>query len=368
MSQRLTIFIQPVQGFLRWWIGELAGMVPAAARKRFAGMADRLVVALHETEAALSYESNGTSRALGRIPLGGQQSLASGLDYLRAEPALRQRVARGNLPVGVRLAANQGLRTRIFMPRAVEANLGQVLHFELDRRTPFAPDTVHFAHRVIGRDAAAGQLQIELTIVPKPVIAHAVARVEALGFKPRTVEVAGEPDQPASANLLPHQGKSPRRPAMRLLRAGAATAAVAAAIALYLPVYDASQAAARLKDEVAQAKTVADRVQGLRGELTKLSGAERFLVGAKQDNPGISELLLELTHILPDDTWVVELGLAAGEVRLSGFTASSSDLIQRIGNSQLLAEPRFRSAVTMDAQVHRERFEIAAKIARKPAS
>jgi general secretion pathway protein L len=123
-----------------------------------------------------------------------------------------------------------------------------------------------------------------------------------------------------------------------------------------------------LKEDVAQAKAVADRVQGLRGDFTKLSAAERFLVGAKKDNPSVSELLFELTHILPDDTWIVELGMAGGDIRLSGFAASSTDLIQRIGNSQLLAEPRFRSAVTTDTQVHRERFEIAAKIARKPAS
>jgi general secretion pathway protein L len=367
MPERLTIFFQPLQRFLRWWVGELAGMVPAATRKRLASMSDMLVVTFGETEAALTYEAAGTSRALGEIPLREGKSAINGTDYLRREPALRQRVARGNLPICVRLPADKGLRTRIAMPMAVEPNLGQVLHFELDRRTPFAPDTVHFAHRVVGRDVAAGQLQIELTIVPKPVIAQAIARAEALGLKPRTVEVAGEPDQPASGNLLPQQGKAPQRPVTRLIRAGAAMAAVAAAIALYLPVYDAYQSAARLKEEVVEAKKVADRAQNLRDEFAKLSAAERFLVGAKQDNPSVSEVLFELTHILPDDTWVVELGLAAGEVRLSGFTASSSDLIQRIGNSELLSEPRFRSAVTMDAQVHRERFEIAAKIARTAA-
>jgi general secretion pathway protein L len=355
-----------VQKFLQWWIGELTTMVPANARKRFAGMTDRLIVTLGDNAVTLDHEAAGASRALGEIFLQDGKPTAS--DHLREEPVLRQRVARGSLPVCIRLPASKGLRTRLSMPVAVEPNLGQVLHFELDRRTPFAPDTVHFAHRVAARDVAAGQLNIELTIVPRPVIADAVARAAALGFTARTVEVAGASGQPNSGNLLPRQGKAPRRPVTRLLRAGAALAVAAVAIVLYLPVYQANQTARQLKDDVAQAKVVADRVQGLRAEFGKLAAGERFLVGAKQQNPSVSELLFELTRILPDDTWVVELGVAGGEVRLAGFAASSSDLIQRIEKSSLLAEPRFRSAVTMDAQLHRERFEIAAKIARKPAS
>lgn len=366
MFERLTIISQPLQRFLHWWISELAGMVPAIARKRFAGMTDRLVVTLGEQAVALDHETAGKYRALGEIFLDDATSTTS--DHLRDEPALRQRIARGNLPVCVRLPADKGLRTRLDMPMAVEPNLGQVLHFELDRRTPFAPDTVHFSHRIVARHPATGQLDIELTIVPRSVVAAAVARAEALGFTPQSVEVAGAANQPSSGNLLPRPGKLPGRPMMRLVRAGGAIAAVAAAIVLYLPVYEAGQAARRLKEDVAQAKAVADRVQSVRDEFTKLSAAERFLIAAKQDNPSVSELLFELTRTLPDDTWVVELGMAGGEVRLSGFAGSSTDLIQRVGNSQLLAEPRFRSAVTTDPQLHRERFEIAAKIARKPAS
>jgi general secretion pathway protein L len=366
MLDRLTIFLQPLRRFVRWWISELKGMVPAIARKRFAGMNDRLVVTLGESAVTLDHETNGSLRALGEIFL--NDGKPTSLDHLRDEPALRQRVARGNLPVCVRLPVDKGLRTSLSKPMAVEANLGQVLHFELDRRTPFAPETVDFAHRVIARHAATGQLDIELTIVPKPVVAAAVARAEALGFKPRSVEVAGGQGLQHSGNLLPQQGRAPRRPAARLMRAAAAAVVVAAAIALYLPVYEVRQSANQLKENVTQAKSLADRVQTLRGELTKLAAAERFLVGAKQENPSVSELLFELTHILPDDTWVVELGMAAGELRLSGFAASSTDLIQRIGNSQILAEPRFRSAVTTDNQLRRERFEIAAKVMRKPAS
>jgi general secretion pathway protein L len=284
---------------------------------------------------------------------------------LAGQALLQQRVQRGTVPVCVRLPASSGLRTEINLPQAVEQNLGQVLLFELDRRTPFTPDAVHFAHRVLAREA--GQLRIELTVAPKPVVAEAVALAEKLGLAVSAVEIAGEAGGTASGNLLPLR-QTGARPMRRALRIGGVAAAAAAMVAIYLPVYEAHHAAVELTSEVAEARALADRVQKLKTDLAALETADQFLTAAKTDRPSVSELLFEVTHTLPDDTWLVDFGIAGDELKIAGFTASSSDLIQRVGRSRLLGEPRFRSAVTVDTAAHRERFEIGAKIARKPSS
>src|SRR5256885_2046309 len=136
MSERLTIILQPVRRFARWWFAELGAMVPAKARERLSRSAEALVITLDGSEAAISHELGGKSHQIGRGLVIGSDAAVRSLGLLAGEPALQQRVARGKLPVCIRLPADKGLRTQIMLPAAVEENLAQVLHFELDRRTP----------------------------------------------------------------------------------------------------------------------------------------------------------------------------------------------------------------------------------------
>ncbi len=366
MSNQLALVLEFGRRFLRWWIGELASLVPLALRQRLAAK-DALVVALTGEQAAVSHHVAGKVRDLGEVSLSAE---TGGIrQALSVDAALLQRFLRGRLPITLHLPAEAAVRTHLILPLAVESDLRQALLFQLDRRTPFSPDTVHFAYRVVGRNEPAKQIEVELTVVPRGVVTDAVTRGRALGAMPTEVAVIGaSAGEPPSGNLLPDQERHRARPTALVLRLAVAATALAAVVALGRPIYEARHMAAELEVRVHAAKELADRTRRMKDELAKLTEAARFLSATKQQNPTTSELLYQLTHILPDDTWVQQVSIGASEIRISGFSSSSSTVIQLLGQSGVFLEPQFRAAVTQDPTTGKERFDIGAKIVRRPVS
>jgi general secretion pathway protein L len=353
---------------VRWWLGELGALVPPAVCDRISSRKDLLILALSDRDAVLVRHLSGHELVLGRTKLSAAHEPADTVvaDAL-GDAELRRRIRRGRLRICVRLPAAKALTTHIVLPSAVEENLRQVMDFELDRRTPFAAKDVHFAYRIIERDEAADQIQIELTVVARPVVAAALRTAERFGLTPTIVDVANERGG-ESGNLLPEDdSRKILQPRILLRRAACVVLSVLAGAALYRPAFVAHQAAAELARQVQDAKRVAAEVVRLRDETTQLDGDERYLIDYRRRTPTVSELLRAVTHALPDDTWLAQLTLTASEVQLSGFSTSASSLLQPIGQSPLFAEPRFRSAVVFDTGISRERFEMAMTVIKRGA-
>jgi general secretion pathway protein L len=314
------------RAFLRWWMGELAACVPPRIKERLA----------HKPQTVV-------------LPYGGELS--------DLEPAVRRKAIRGKIGVTVRLPVHAALTTQISLPTAAEANLAEVVRFELDRRTPFAAEDVRFAHRIVARNQE--NIEVALSVAHKGVVDEAVAKAAELGLRVNAVDIDGAP-----GNLLPIA--EPQRRRQRIVACAACLAMLAlGAGALYQPIYEAEARAAELQHQVAAARTAAEAVTRQRAELAKASEAARFLVARKQASPSITETLNELSRVLPDSTYLVQLEIREAEIQFAGFSGATSELFPLIGRSPILAEPKFRSAVTMDQAAGRERFEIGAKILRK---
>jgi general secretion pathway protein L len=314
------------RAFLRWWMGELAACVPLRIKQRLA----------HKPQTVV-------------LPYGAELS--------DLEPAVQRKAMRGKIGVTVRLPVHAALTTQISLPTAAEGNLAEVVRFELDRRTPFAAEDVRFAHRIVGRNQE--NIEVALTVAHKGVVEEAVAKAAELGVRVNAVDVEGAP-----GNLLPITEPQHRR--QRIVARAACLAVLAlGAGALYQPIYDAEVKAAELQHQIAAARTAAEAVTRQKAELAKASEAARFLVARKQASPSMTETLNELSRVLPDSTYLVQLEIREAEIQFAGFSGATSELFPLIGRSPILAEPKFRSAVTMDQSAGRERFEIGAKIVRK---
>jgi general secretion pathway protein L len=315
-----------MRAFLRWWMGELVACVPPRIKQRLA----------HKPQTVV---------------------LPYGADLSDLDPAVRRKVARGKVGVTVRLPVNAALTTQISLPTAAAANLAEVMRFELDRRTPFAAEDVRFVHRVVARDQE--NIEVALTVAHKGVVDEAVAKAAELGVRVNAVDVEGAP-----GNLLPIAEPTHGR---RRIVARAACLALAAigAGALYQQIHNAETRAAELQQQIAAARVAAEAVTRQKEELAKAAEAARFLVARKEASPSITETLNELTRVLPNSTYLVQLEIREAELQFAGFSGASSELFPLIGRSPILAEPKFRSAVTMDQTAGRERFEIGAKIVRK---
>ncbi|MGO8914489.1 MAG: PilN domain-containing protein [Stellaceae bacterium] len=356
MRLSLTSLLPTLGAACRWWSSEIVALVPPRWRQALAAGRGRLVLVMSGAGSAeLVQRGGGRAETLAHLDLDPARQAAS----RAAVAALRSRLRRGAGAV-VSLPEAAALRTVMSLPLAAEANLAEVVAFELDRRTPFRSEEVYRSQRVIRRDPAAKRLAVQLTVVPRPLVDEALAAAQRLGLAPDCVEVAGEPD---SGNLLPARPRTlgARLPSLAL-GGLALLAAVLACGALLIPLYQAHRAADGLAAALAESKQGADESLRLQKEIEAEIQESGFLDARKRQAPSASEVLYTLTHLLPDDTWLSELEVTGGEVRLTGIGASASGVLALVDQSGRFGNAAFRSPVTQDQKTRREQFNITARL------
>ncbi|UPG90648.1 type II secretion system protein GspL [Luteibacter aegosomaticola] len=350
-------------GFLRWWGGELAGLVPPRWRYAFAG-----------GQQWYALERQGTRWVLRRA--GESIPLASADD---AEPAEQratelQRALAASDPadryIALVLPAAQVLRRRLVMPVAARDNLRQVVGFDLDRQTPFRAADIHYGVRDLGEAAGEGRFAAELAATPRATLDPLLDELAGLGITPDRVDVA---DGAALAGLdvLPPQ-RAPRRVdrRRRLNIALVVGIVVLAIVAMATWLHNREATLDAMRSEVDAMQADAKRVSALRQRLTESAGASGFLARRKVESPAILPVLRELTTRLPDDTWLERFTLnASGQIGFQGQSPQAAKLIDALKGAKTIGEPSFQGTIQTDPTSGKERFYMQAKaLTPKPAA
>ncbi len=272
------------------------------------------------------------------------------------------------LNVVLRLPARWALRKTLSLPLAAEENLRQVLTFEMDRHTPFSAEEVYFDFQVRERNAETGLMEVELLTIPRKVMDERCERARACGVVPDVVDIGGEEmgveDASEGFNLLPADdvvNGGRRVGGLSLILVAIAAALVA--VALYRPIETQQQQMQTLTAALDKAKAEANAAVVLRENIDRLVEDGQFLVARKHKSVKTTELVDELTRLLPDGTWLRQLKIKDREVRISGFSQAASNLIGLIETSAMFKNAHFTSPVTQDRREGLERFNIAADLA-----
>jgi len=254
---------------------------------------------------------------------------------------------------------------------ATEENLRQVLEFQMEQHTPFPPGKVYFAHIVRSRDFSTGLLTVELVATPREAVDSAIKMVAALGVEARAVFADELLSTGTMLNLLPAAlGNAPSP-----LRHGvnpwlAALVAVLALAAVALPLVIKREAVVQLLPYVDKGKRAAETVNGIRHDLDVRVEQHNYLLEKRQKSPPVIQMLEEVTHILPDDTWVQVFEVKGKELQLQGETGSSSRLIGLFEQSHVFQDASFRSPLFKGQAAGTERYQLAIQLRPpvKPAS
>lgn len=355
-----------IGGFFAWWTDELSNMLPSFLRGNAA--ADRtLLLSLDDERASLQLLKRRQPQALGEILLSTDVlTQRSRFQALLNELRLRDPV------VGVVLPVTAGLVRTLRLPLAVEKDLGQVIHHQLDRLTPYQATQIDYDFRVTERHLQQGEIEVEFIAVPKETVRQAVERVESWGGRVAFVDLDRRSTADTGQQYLnlardrvrPAQSSNPWRRLDGLLLAANL---LVLAVILGLMLWQRVQTEAALDERLEAAQTKAQVVARLRSRIKAIEDEQAFLVNTRQGSPAAIHLLDDLSRALPDGVWLEQLALQNKELQLTGYSPRATELIQQLENSEYLRNVRFRASITQDDRVGAERFRVAADIAGEPS-
>lgn len=288
----------------------------------------------------------------------------------RPVPLTRSVVARSALAstasVTLRLPVELGLRKTIRLPIAALENLRQAVSFQLDHHTPFSSEDAYFDCKLLQRDDAAGQLIIEATVVARNVVDNARAAAEALGWHVGAVEIMTTAANANTRLFVPNLRRRPRRQ-MALNGAAALLLAGLIGVAAVFPLVRTHMQERQLAQRLEAARHQAEAAAKLDKQNQDLLREANFLAARAAAHPSALNILLELTKLTPDDTWLELVQYTGNDIEFSGISTSASAFIGRLGQSGIFKNMGFRSPVTSDARTARERFQISGQL-QLPAS
>ncbi|MGN6790505.1 MAG: PilN domain-containing protein [Rhodanobacteraceae bacterium] len=347
----------PLPGFLRWWGGELTGMLPARLRAWVRRGPDVLWLGASAGTVTLRRARSGATLAAiaPELPV----------DVQRTEFA---RACAGIDPDDRRLLlvipASQVLHRRLLMPAAAAADPRRVVGYELDRQTPFAPEQVYYDVAVSTDAVPAGQVALDLYAAPRSEIDPLLERFTAIGAQPDAVDVQAADGTLAGIDLMP-PGRRPRR-VDRRRRVNLVLGLVCVLLAvLVLSQWLANRRAAltEMQDEVQAMRAKATQSEQLRAQLSGALAASKFLVKRKAENPSALVVLDDLTRRLPANAWLDVLTLDdSGGLDIKGEAAKAAALVDTLSSSKLLQEPKLQGVIQPDPATGKERFELVARV------
>jgi general secretion pathway protein L len=190
--------------FWRWWRGEIVRMLPQRFAA-FGGGASTPLVLVDGDEVIVidPHAPQGAEKRanLAGLDEGGKRALVRAQLESVGETRGRARAA---------LRHHEALVRRVTLPAATEENLAQVLGFRGPPH-PLQGGEVYFDQRVVSRDAADGQITVELAMAPRERVDARVRELGALGVSVQGVALRDDAHRsPDTFDLLPSEQRGER--------------------------------------------------------------------------------------------------------------------------------------------------------------
>ncbi|MDN5923918.1 MAG: PilN domain-containing protein [Xanthomonadales bacterium] len=351
----------PIPAFLTWWAENLRACLPQGWRAALEDHTETVLLAM-DAQALTLYRASQPGEPMASIAM--DQDAA---DQRSAYAQAISKIDDPRLRTVLCLPRSRVLLRHLNLPAAAEHRLPQVLGFEMDRQTPFKADQVYLDQRVSARDPKTHTLSVDFAVVPKATMDKELTRLEP--FAAQLDGVDGWQDAPGGPrdgfNLLP----AARRVVRRNMRLSINLALTGVALCLLVVammqwVSNREQALQDMTTQAAAAQKQAKEVATLRKGLEGSIKAATFLSRKKTSAPSMVELLKDLTHALPDDTYLQRISVQNDDkVTLQGQSDHAASLIEQLAKAKSITNPSLSGTLQPDARTHKDRFNVTATLA-----
>lgn len=347
----------PVGEFFTWWSDELKQLLPEPWQDRLRLATRRLSMQFSESSLQLGIADTQEIQPLQTIPLDQDTVLVQ-----KQLKSLFEKDDLNELPRFLLLDRKWVLQKELKFPAATEANLRQVLSFEMDRQTPFRANEVYFDWRMLPPAEESGEIRLDLLVIPRRVVDPLLEKLAARGLAPAGIDVEHE-GRVAGVNLLPVDLRhNPIHPRMRLNYGLAAAVLVLLVTVMVQSLGARADRVVKLEEAIAEVQDEARRVQRLKEQVSDNSEAASFLTRKRSQMPLAVDVLAEVTQILPDGTFLDRLVVGNASVIMQGKSGNAQQLIELVNRSEMFDAAAFQGSTRLDAGTGKEIFEVTSKI------
>jgi general secretion pathway protein L len=255
------------------------------------------------------------------------------------------------------------LEREVVLPLAAEAELNNVLRYEMNQLTPFTAEQVYWSATTQRRDAGRGKLTLRLSMIPKLPFAPLLGALRDAGLPATDIEVA-EPGPGGRMRVIglrerpPERGWRSRTP--ELLGVICACLAVAA---IALPFALQFRRAATLDQEIARLAPRVRQTETLRQQLSSAARTGSVIAAARAEMSDPLAVLAAVTQALPNDSSLNQLTLNHLQLNIAGQSAAAAALLAALSAYPIMTNVAFSAPVTRDTTSQKDLFSIQSTIA-----
>lgn len=359
-----SISWQKVHAFLDWWFSGLCLLIPEELRSKIFQLPDILSVEVDDGALMFKYARGEANNIIQQKRINPDETLgkADTIQWL-------SEIVKPDAHIILLINEKQVLKKSLSLPLAGDADLREILGFEMDRQTPFTVEQVYFDFVVTDRDYRNKQMQVQLYTLPITTVDPVLGKIRDLGMRPHGIHPVNAKQVNKDINLLPAKDRARRSSAIdfstRILIAGACLLFIAV---LYLPILRYQGVLESLGNEVTRSRMEAQKLSPLMKERDMLLARRDFLMNKQGERTQFIEVLLELTSTLPDDTSLDRLIVTDDKVQLEGESDAATAILPLIEQSTLFRNAQFRSPVTRDNAANKDRFQVSAELTREAST
>jgi len=342
------------RGLADWWRSELFDLLPEPVVAWLGGTAGPVI--------RLGVETNGVRiegiSSVGRLA---DCTTIAWSDYsLTALERYLSRIGfkRSGGIIGVILPPTTFFRRSFEIPVRAREGVHAIARQELEHRTPFQAESVHFGMVIEPRQKDSQTLTVHQTIVRRDIVEEVVLR---LGLAPADISFVAPPlsdnDSRACSISLRPQADRGVPFTKRLIQILTVAAVIIAGLDAALFWWRQEQTIAAIEAQTLVVREQALTVSGLEQEIARVQSVLRALE-EQHASPSAADLGRETSRILPDNTWVTDWRLRDGSLSIAGYSLAATELVGLFDKSQLFKQASLDAPITFDSVNERERFSL----------
>lgn len=340
-------------GFLSWWGRGLSLPAAGGARQLFWDCPRRVVLGLDGARASI-------------LDAGAQRSSDTGsqLPLPEAVEAAVRAARDRKLAIELRVPASSVFVRTVMLPVGARRHFAQMLALDLTRSTPFRATDVYTAHRVLPGTAgstATKQVEVQQLVVKRASVDPVIGLVKGAGGSVAAVTCCIDEDRAAPPIALWTDGGIARQRTPVVLAAYAAIALLLVALPAAALLYRYEDELVRVRAALASDRQAAGIVQQRLERASQIIDLESRLRRIKESRASPSQIIEELSRILPDSAHLTELRIDGAAIEMAGTARNAAQLPQLLEASGMFTEASLTSPLTLDGQDDGQRFGLRAR-------